>query len=473
MDIKALLGLSKPHFIPPLHRSFTPAVKFNHHFCDFTNNSGREVPLVIGLERGDQSLSVYRTQCLDEGSESAALNLPFAERLVKMLLWQRGGWRVMVGGPPSVGEHIRRVYSRGGPRTFDVDFMANVYEHPFTVEITEADKVPAPNEGSVRLGGHLEGCRIGFDLGASDRKVAAVKDGEAVYTEEVVWDPRNATDPCYHFDQINTALKTAAQHLPRVDAVGGSAAGVYINSRPRVGSLYRGVPKPLFDTKIRNLFVDLQKAWGGIPFAVVNDGEVTALAGAMSLDDAAVLGMALGSSEAGGYVTPTGALTTWLNELAFCPVDLDPHAPVDEWSGDQGVGANYFSQQAVFRLAAVAGITLDAKLGLAEKLKSVQELLSRGDERARLIFETIGCYVGYGVAHYADFYELRHVLILGRVTSGEGGNIILARAQEVLQKEFPQLATKVALHLPDESTRRVGQAVAAASLPLNDGKRKI
>jgi predicted NBD/HSP70 family sugar kinase len=470
LNTEALLRLSKPQFIPPLHRSFTPAVIFNHHFCDFVNNSGHGVPLVIGLERGDNSLSVYRTVCLDEGAESADLNLVYAERVVKMLLWQRGGWRIMVGGPPSVGEHIRRVYSLEGARKFDAEFMANVYEHPFTVDITGADKVPAPHEGSVRLGGHLEGCRIGFDLGASDRKVAAVKDGEAVYTEEVVWDPRNAADPRYHFDEINTALKTAAQHLPRVDAVGGSAAGVYINSRPRVGSLYRGVPKPLFDTKIRNLFVDLQEAWGGIPFAVVNDGEVTALAGAMSLDDAAVLGMALGSSEAGGYVTPTGELTTWLNELAFCPVDLDPQAPTDEWSGDEGVGANYFSQQAVFRLAPLAGIPLDAKLGLAEKLKSVQELLNRGDERARLIFETIGCYVGYGVAHYADFYELRHVLILGRVTSGEGGNIIMARAQEVLAKEFPQLAAKVALHLPDESTRRVGQAVAAASLPLRDGK---
>ena len=465
LEIDARLQLSKPQFIPPLHRSFTPAVVFNRNFRDFISNSGRGVPLVIGLERGDESISLYRTQCLDEGSESANLNLPFAERLVKMLLWQRGGWRVVVGGPPSVGEHIRRVYSRGGPRTFDVEFMANVYEHPFTVEITGAEKVPAPNEGTVRLGGHLEGCRIGFDLGASDRKVAAVKDGEAVYTEEVVWDPSHAADPHYHFDQINTALKTAAQHLPRVDAIGGSAAGVYINNRPRVGSLYRAVPKPEFDTQIRNLFVELQKAWGGIPFAVVNDGEVTALAGAMSLRDVAVLGMALGSSEAGGYVTPAGELTTWLNELAFCPVDFDSDAPVDEWSGDRGVGANYFSQQAVFRLAPLAGITLDSRLGPAEKLKSVQELLARGDERARLIFETLGCYVGYGVAHYADFYELRHVLILGRVTSGEGGNIILARAQDVLKREFPLLTAKVALHLPDESTRRVGQAVAAASLP--------
>jgi predicted NBD/HSP70 family sugar kinase len=448
-----------------LHPDFTPIAIANHIFCNFVSHSGHGVPLVIGVERGDQSVSVYRTQCLDEGSESAGLNLSYAERLVKMLLWQKGGWRVIVGGPPSVGRHIQQVYAPGGPRAFDANFMAGVYEHPFTVEATGAGKVPAPNEGTVRLGGHLEGYRIGFDLGASDRKVAAVKNGKAVYTEEVVWDPRNATDPAYHFNEINTALKTAAQHLPRVDAVGGSAAGVYINSRPRVGSLYRGIPQPLFETRIRNLFFDLKQAWGGIPFEVVNDGEVTALAGALSLRDASVLGMALGSSEAGGYVTPTGELTTWLNELAFCPVDLDPQAPVDEWSGDRGVGANYFSQQAVFRLAPLAGITLDAHLGPAEKLKSVQELLHRGDERARLIFETIGCYVGYGVAHYADFYELRHVLILGRVTSGEGGTLILECAREVLCKEFPELARKITLHLPDESSRRVGQAVAAASLP--------
>jgi predicted NBD/HSP70 family sugar kinase len=464
--MKEFAQLAQPQVVPPLHPGFRPAVLAHHVFWDSVRGSGRAVPLVIGMERGNQSISVYRTECFEEGAPSAALNLPFAERVVKMLLWQRGGWRVIVVGPPSVGEHIQRVYSCRGPRAFDADFMAGIYEHPFTVEIAEADKVPPPREGTVRLGGHLEGCRIGFDLGATDRKVAAIKDGEAVFTEEVVWDPRHAADPSYHYNEINAALESAAQHLPRVDAVGGSAAGVYIDNRPRVGSLYRGIPKPLFDTRIRNLFADLKKAWGGIPFEVVNDGEVTALAGAMSLHDAAVLGVALGSSEAGGYVTPTGELTTWLNELAFSPVDYDSNAPVDEWSGDRGVGANYFSQQAVFRLAPRAGITLDSKLGLADKLKSVQELLAQGDERARLIFETIGSYVGYGIAHYADFYELRHVLILGRVTSGEGGNIILNGARQVLQKEFPELAAKLALHLPDESSRRVGQAVAAASLPL-------
>lgn len=457
--------LSRAHIKPELHPEFAPAVLADHAYLKMVKESGKSVPLVIGLERGDGSISVYRTQAFDEGHPSASLNLRYAERTLKMLLWQRGGWRVIVGGPKSIGEHLRQVYSTGGARQFDSDFMGGVYEHPFTVDSVSPDAVPESSEGSLQIGRNLDGCRIGFDLGATDRKVAAVIDGQSVFSEEIVWDPRNSADPTYHFNEIMTGLKSAAGHMPRVDAIGGSSAGVYINNRPRVASLFRGVPKDLFDAKITRLFLDLQEAWGGIPFVVVNDGEVTALAGSMSLNDNAVLGIALGSSQAGGYVTPTGGISTWLDELAFVPVDYDPHAPVDEWSGDPGVGAQYFSQQAVFRLAPFAGIELDQNAGPAARLKFVQNLLSNGDDRARKIFETIGVYVGYGIAHYADFYELRHVLILGRVTSGVGGNIVLEKAQEILQAEFPELAEKVELHLPDEKTRRVGQAVAAASLP--------
>jgi len=450
---------------PPLDARFAPAVLANHAFLNAVRDCGGGVPLIIALERHAGFVSVYKTVCFDDTHADSRFNLPFAERLVKFLLWKHGGWRIVVGGPRRVGEHIRQAYSPQGARAFDAEFMGGVYEHSFTVEITSPEKTPKPSEGTMALGRHLEGCRIGFDLGATDRKVAAVIDGEPVFTEEVVWDPRNAADPSYHYNEIMAGLKTAAQHLPRVDAIGGSSAGIYINNRPRVASLYRAVPRELFETRIGNLFLDMKGAWGGIPFEVVNDGDVTALAGSMSLQDNAVLGIALGSSEAGGYVGETGELTTWLNELAFCPVDYAPDAPVDEWSGDPGCGAQYFSQQAVFRLAGEAGINLDARLGPAQQLRFVQELADSGEERAKRIFETIGCYVGYGIAHYADFYVLRNVLILGRVTSGEGGNIVLNRAQEVLRKEFPELAQKTRVRLPDEATRRVGQAVAAASLP--------
>jgi len=463
--MKQLAALAKPQFVPPLHPSFAPASLADREFLAMVDESKRGVPLVIAVERGGGQISVYSTRCFDQGAKHSRLNLPYAERVVKMLLWQRGGWRVMVGGPPGVGEHIKRVYSAKGGRKFDFGFMADVYEHPFTVEVTTADKIPGPQEGTVKLGGHLDGCRIGFDLGASDRKVSAVIDGEAVFTEEVNWDPRGNSDPTYHYNEINAALRSAAKHMPRVDAIGGSAAGIYLNNRVRMASLFRGVPKELYNTKLANLFYDLQKEWGGVPLEVVNDGEVTALAAALGLNDTAVLGIALGSSEAGGYVTLDGEITTWLNELAFCPVDYDPNGGVDEWSGDIGTGAQYFSQQAVFRLAPAAGIEIDESLGLAERLKTVQDLLQKGDERALKIWESIGIYMGYGIAYYAEYYSIKHVLILGRVTSGDGGNIILNKANEVLAAEFPELAESITLHLPDEKTRRIGQAVAAASLP--------
>lgn len=464
--MKDLAALAKPQFVSSLHPTFAPAALADRAFLKMVDELEEPEPLVLALERGNGQVTVFTTKCFPEGHENAHLNLPYAERVVKMLLWQRGGWKVMVGGPRSVGEHIKKVYSADGARKFDFEFMGSVYENPFTVEIMNVADIPAPFEGTMTLGGHLDGCRIGFDLGASDRKVSAVIDGEPVYTEEVNWDPRGNSDPSYHYNEINTALKTAAKHMPRVDAIGGSAAGIYLNNRVRMASLFRGVPKELYDTKLAVLFSDLQKEWGGVPFDVVNDGEVTALAAAMGLNDTAVLGIALGSSEAGGYVTPGGEITTWLNELAFCPVDYDPNGGVDEWSKDTGVGAQYFSQQAVFRVAPAAGIEIDESAGLAERLKSVQDLLEANDERALKIWDLLGIYMGYGIAYYAQFYTLKHVLILGRVTSGQGGSMMLNKANEVLKAEFPELAESITLHLPDEKTRRVGQAVAAASLPI-------
>jgi len=192
---------------------------------------------------------------------------------------------------------------------------------------------------------------------------------------------------------------------------------------------------------------------------------VTALAGAMDLNDNNVLGIAMGTSEAGGYVDGAGNITGWLNELAFVPCDYSKDAMVDEWSGDYGCGVKYFSQDAVIKLAPAAGIELDENLSPAEKLKVVQKLMAEGDERAAKIYDTIGVYFGYTIAYYSLFYDIKHVLIMGRVTSGEGGVILLERAKEVLAKEFPELNETIQLHIPDESSRRVGQSVAAASLP--------
>ena len=463
--ISRIDGAVRPKIAPPLHPEFIPAVLWNRAYRDAAAADGGSVPLAIGLERADGSISRFQTIVFPPEHPLFEAGLRHAERLVKSLLWMWGGYKVYVGGPATLGEMIQKTFSRRGERAFDAALMSTAYDRKFIVEVTAADRVPPALEKTRPLGRHLDGCRIGFDLGASDRKVSAVVEGETVFSEEVPWDPGNQSNPLYHYHQIMSGLHQAASHLPRVDAVGGSAAGIYIDNRAMVASLFRGIPRTEFKKKIKPMFLRMRRKWK-VPFEVVNDGEVTALAGSMSLNANRVLGIALGSSQAGGYVDDEGHITGWLNELAFVPVDLNPAAPVDEWSGDAGCGVQYFSQQAVFRLAGKAGIELGDEMAAVDKLKTVQDLLPSGDERARLIFETIGCYLGYGIGHYADYYDIAHALILGRVTSGEAGPVILEKARQVLKAEFPDLAGRMSLHLPDEKSRRVGQAVAAASLPV-------
>jgi predicted NBD/HSP70 family sugar kinase len=465
----ATFRLVEPNLVPPLDAGFRPAVLANRAFEEELQDSGDGVPLVFGLERPDGSVSRFEKQVYPDGHPRAGANPFYAERILKFLLWQRGGWKVYVGGPRSLGVHLRNVYAANGERSFDYHFLGEkIYQKPFTVVPCTTEAVPDEQERGQPLGRHLDGYRIGFDLGASDLKVSALADGEAIYSAEIVWEPTVQIDPQYHYEHITSALKTAMSKLPHLDAIGGSAAGVYVNNRPMVASLYRGIPDERFD-QIRDMFLRIQQEFG-VPLEIVNDGEVTALAGAMSLEEdglrgSCVLGIAMGSSEAAGYVNAKGNITGWLNELAFAPVDYAPDAPVEEWSGDRGVGARYFSQQCVFRLAPRVGIELPAGVTKAEKLKSVQKELEAGHPGAIQIWETMGTYLGYALAHYADFYDLKHVLILGRCTSESGGPLILEGAKEVLAAEFPELAARILVQLPDEKSRRVGQSIAAASLP--------
>ena len=423
--------------------------------------------LIIAIERNKGYTTTYKTRVYPDGTGHDEENFRFVERIVKSLLWVAGGYKIIIAGSEVIGAKIKEAYTDGGLRDFDVHFMERVYEQPFCVETCALENAPAEKSAAAPIGRHLDGCRIGFDAGGSDRKVSAVINGESVYSEEVVWFPKINADPDYHYQGILEAMKTAASHMPRVDAIGVSSAGVYIDNRIMVASLFLKVEdEEVFDKKVKNMYIDVAKEIGeNIPIQVANDGDVTALAGAMNLDDDSVLGVAMGTSEAVGYVDPQGNITGWLNELAFAPVDYNTDAMVDEWSGDYGCGVKYFSQDSVIKLAPAAGIELDASLSPAEKLKVVQGLMKEGDPRAVAIYDTIGAYFGYAIAYYTEFYDIKHVLIMGRVTSGDGGALILERAQEVLDVEFPELAEKVHLHIPDEKARRVGQSVAAASLP--------
>lgn len=456
--------LIAPRVTPALDPRFRPAVLANRHFRELVAACGAAVPVRLALEQTEGNVSRFTTAILPDSHPQAAGNFVYLERIVKFLLWSRGGFRLHVDGPDWLARRLGEYYQQTPTGKFDSQLVG---ERMFdgALEVVAAADLPEERHGASSLGRHLEGCRIGFDLGGSDRKAAALIDGQVVFSEETVWDPYFQPDPEYHFAGIMDSLRKAASHLPRVDAIGGSAAGIYVNNRVKVASLFRGVPPEVFRAKVRDLFLRVKAAWDNVPLEVVNDGEVTALAGSMSLGVNNILGISLGTSTAGGYVNAEGSITSWINELAFVPVDYNPLAPVDEWSGDYGCSVQYFSQQCVGRLLAPAGITVDPKLILPERLKQVQELMDRGDGRARKIYETIGVYLGYAVAHFTDFYALDNVLILGRVTSGPGGDVILEGAREVLKREFPELAERIRFHIPDEQQKRHGQAVAAASLP--------
>lgn len=453
-----------PRHRSPIDPGLMPAALWTRAFLRRCARTPGSSELAIALRRLDGTASVFRTHVLARGVDDAA-NHRHVERTVKFLLWSRGAPEILLCGQEAgpLAERLQADYSPAGDRAFDADFLRKVFEHPLSFRAVAPAELPATSSADLPLGRNLDGCRIGFDLGGSDRKCAALIDGKVVFSEEVKWDPYFQTDPAYHLAGIRHSLELAARHLPRVDAIGGSAAGVYVNNKVRVASLFRGITdQAVFDAQVRDLFLGLARSYG-VPFEVLNDGDVTALAGSMSLGRNALLGVAMGTSVAAGYVDKAGNLTNWLSELAFVPVDYRPDGPADEWSGDRGCAVQYFSQQGVGRLLPLAGIALPASMRLPEQLEELQKLMAAGDPRARRVYEAVGIAFGYAIAHFASFYEIACLLIMGRVTSGQGGDVIIDRARAVLRDEFPEL--RIDLVVPDEKDKRHGQAIAAASLP--------
>ncbi|HOI47349.1 MAG TPA: ROK family protein [Bacilli bacterium] len=446
-----------------LDKTFEPMILVLRQFQQEVEASKGKEPFAFSVERNEGYTYTFHLDIFSN-SNQVDRNFGILERLIKSVLWVVGGYKIYLGGNKAVSQKLKDAFSHGGLRKFDVHFMERVYERPFEVVMVDYNQVPQTKACSIPVGGNLDGCRIGFDAGGSDRKVSAVIDGQVVYSEEVVWLPKVNSDPRYHYEGILDSFKRAASKMPRVDAIGISSAGIYIDNRVRVASLFLKVDEKDFDRDVKDIYIRAAKEIGDVPLEAANDGDVTALAGAMELKDNKVLGIAMGTSEAVGYINAEGTLNGWLSELAFVPVDFNPNSMEDEWSGDYGCGVKYFSQDSVIKLAPLAGITIDESLTPAEKLKVVQKLMANNDERARAIFETIGEYLGYSIPYYGLFYDIKHMLILGRVTSGEAGNIIIDKAKEVLNTHFKEFAS-INIIIPDEENRRVGQSIAAASLP--------
>ena len=389
------------------------------------------------------------------------------ERVAKFVLWSAGGWKLYLAGPDEIVKPVAEADTKRGARAFDYEFFKDRDGRPIETAILPLRKMPVTCEREVVVKGNTNGNRIGFDLGASDFKISALKRGKVVFSKEFPWDPRNQPDPEYHYEKLSAGLEAAAMALGgKVDAIGGSTAGTLEGKRLGPASLIRAVLEKAPEKKeiARNLFTRIEEEWQ-CPFEVFNDGDVTALAGAIAMKRTGILGIAMGSSEAAGYINQKGALTGRISELAFAPVDLNPNAAKDEWSGDAGVGAMYFSQQAVDHLARQFGMKFPKAMKLPERLKAVQAAMEKREELALRVYLMIGRYLANAAAWYHEFYDYSNLMILGRVTSGFGGDIILNTARMGLEAVDPMLAEQIDIFMPDEKARRLGQSVAAAQIP--------
>ena len=462
-------------FIPKYDPGFKPAILEIQKFHEKVSQNSDKTELIICLERNKGYNYHYKTLIYKDGTGHDDENYFIIERICKMILWVVGGHRFYIAGSELIPKKLQSEYNENGKRKFDVLFFRDVYEKDIEIISCTKEEIPKLNLEEIPLSKYLNGNRIGFDAGGSDLKISAVIDGEVKYSKEIVWNPKINSDPNYHIDGIMDAFSKACEYLPTVDSVGISTAGVVVDDKIMVSALFLKVSREDYKKKIKTIYIDciskLEKKYNKkIPYIVANDGDVTAFAGLMELKKSdGIVGIAMGTSEAGGYITKEGELTGWINELAFVPIDFNENAMRDPWSGDYGTGERYFSQEGIIKLAVNAGIKFKEDLTPAKKLKYVQDLIESNNEDekkiAEEIFSDMGIYLGYSIPLYAHFYDFKDLLLLGRVVSGKGGNIIIEKAKEVLKNEFPLIAEKIEIHIPDEKSRRVGQSVAAACLP--------
>lgn len=451
-------------FVPPFDPGFKPAFLKLRKIREAAKADPEAGTVVIAIERDNGAINRYNLPYPKKAIECPGF-ASFVERIVKFMLWSAGGYKVMIDAPAPIVEKIKADYTETGARAFDYGFFKTVYARPIEVVAMPAAEIPQGHDLSISLGGNMNGNRIGFDLGGSDFKLTAMVNGESVWQKEVPWDPYNATDAAYHYDHIKAGFEETIAHLPggKVDAIGGSSAGVIVDNELRHAGLIKGIKDPDQYRQAQLLFKRL-KADYGVPMEVANDGDVSALVGRLALGKKGIIGLAMGTSEAVGYIdnSEKGVLTGRISELAFAPVDLNKDAAVDPWSGDAGVGALYFSQQAVNKLGLAAGFPFK-ETTLPLRLKEVQKAMEADDPTAVKIYEAIGIYLGYTLPWYAEFYDYTSLMLLGRVSSGKGGDLILATAKKVLTEEFPEY--NIDIFMPDEQVRRLGQSAAAASLP--------
>merc|ERR1712086_880239 len=483
--------LSRPKVVAPLDPNFSPVILTKRQYLAAVKAAKCEDKLQWALLRSDgcgrYSLPVFAADSWD-----APASTYMAGVLIQEMIWQRSAHTLLLSGPAAMCEELVAAFSVDGQYSFEVSSMPNVCgtpAEPFTVRVVDAAEMPEDVDTPQVCGKDADGCRLAFDLGKSDIKTVAVQDNKVLSSKETEWDVTNP-DPQYHYDAIIAAMKETAAVLPRIDAIGGSATGTVSGANEATWcDIFPNVPADVYKAKVVDIFIRMAKEVAGdVPLKVINDGEVTALAAVQKIKKGNVMGISMGSSEGGGYADKDGNLNGWINEMCYIKLDMNPEAPTDPWTKGyhRGISHLYLGQRGATKLAAKAGVVLPDNYVFphpdmctikhedhAQCLKAIQKAMAdpAQEPQVRKLYETVGVYLGYGLAQYSEFYKIDHVMILGRVSKGSGGDLMLEVAKNVLQKEFPEYAN-IQFHTADDHFKAVGQCIAAAALPTITNKRQ-
>jgi len=482
------LLMVKPKVAAPLDPGFCPVILAKKTYLAAAKDCKSK--LHWALPRPD-GCGRYSLPVFPDDDPRVEASIELAKVLIQEMIWMRGASGLHLDGSKKICHAIKAAYSKGGSYEFEASQMPKVNGTPddeFEVKMVKAEEMEAERDTPQECGKETHGCRLAFDLGKSDIKTVAIKDGKVLFSQETEWDVTNP-DPQYHFDEIVKAMKDTIEKakpkgFTRVDSVGGSATGtVSANNEATWCDIFPNVPPDVYKEKVVDIFQRIAyEVAGHVPLKVINDGEVTALAAVQKIKQGNVLGISMGSSEGGGYANADGNLMGWINELCYIKIDMNPEAPTDPWTkgAHRGISHMYLGQRGVTKLASKGGVKVPENLAYphpnmctikhedhAKCLKLVQKAMEDPEQepQVRKIYETVGVYLGYAVAQYSEFYKIDHIMILGRVSKGAGGDIMLDTAKEVLKKEFPELS-KILFHTADEHFKAVGQCIAAAALPM-------
>lgn len=410
------------------------------------------IPFVITVRRGDSLSFSYRMKITEDIPESYF----YVKKIVLTLLWAVGGTEIVCFGSHLMSEYLKEQADKDEELKKSVTEMENVFCRPFV--FSETDHPIPDKEKRIPFSSSFDGCRIGFDAGGSDRKVTATIDGNVVFSEEVLWQPKLETDYHFHYAGVMDSLSRARSHLPRVDAIGISTAGIVIDNEMAQAALFHSVPEGDRNAHVRPFFIDMmKKEFPDVPYLVANDGDVSAMGGYLLFHKNSVLGIALGTSEAAGYCID-GAFTGWINEFGKVPFNYDRMAVHHYSMGISGAGSEYLSQKGIIRLCKNAGISFDGTL--AEQLVQIQKEAENGNPLVLQAYEDMGEYLGSALMLYRKFFSFSSVLLLGRVLTGKGGDILTKKTEEYLRSHHVGIEVFTA----NEEFKRLGQSYIAAGL---------